>query len=190
MRVRVVRLDDAAAIAAIYAPVVIETAISFEAIPPDADEFRRRIELERGLRPWLVMADDADRAIGYVYGSTYKARHAYRFSSEVTVYIDAAARGRGVGRRLYTALLALLRAQGYRTAYAGITLPNAASVGLHVAMGFTPAGVMHAAGYKFGRWHDVAYYECALRERDQPTSDPQRFDDLDPDLIAQILTDS
>jgi len=188
VHLRYVRPDDAAAIAAIYAPIVAATAISFEAEPPDAVEMRRRIEAHGPQRPWLVLADDGEVAQGYAYATPFRGRAAYRFGCETTVYVAESARGRGAGRRLYTALAALLREAGYRRAFAGIALPNAASVALHVAQGFTPAGVMHAAGYKFGRWHDVAFYELALRELDAPGEDPRPFAALDPAFVAATFS--
>jgi len=188
VHLRFVRPGDAAAIAAIYAPIVAETAISFEAVPPDAAEMRRRIEEHGTQRPWLTIAGDDDVAQGYAYATAFRARAAYRFGCETTVYVAERARGRGAGRRLYTALTALLREAGYRRAFAGIALPNAASIALHLAQGFTPAGVMHAAGYKFGRWHDVAFYELALRELDAPGADPLPVGALDPAFVAAALS--
>jgi phosphinothricin acetyltransferase len=188
MRLRFVRAGDAEAIAAIYAPIVRDTAISFEATPPDAGEIRRRIGALGTTWPWIVGTDDDDRAIGYAYASAFRNRHAYRFGAEVTVYVAEDARGRGCGARLSTALTALLRAQGFRRAYAGISLPNDASVALHEACGFTHAGTVHAAGYKFERWHDVAFYETALAPLDRPAGDPLPLDALDPAIVAAALS--
>jgi phosphinothricin acetyltransferase len=185
---RYVRAGDADAIAAIYGPVVAGTSISFETVPPDAAEMRRRIEAHGAAHPWIVMAGDDDAAIGYAYASAYRARHAYRFACETTVYVAPAARGRGVGRRLYAALAALLREAGYRRAFAGITLPNDASVALHLAHGFALAGVAGAAGYKFGRWHDVATYAMTLRPLDAPARDPVPVAALDPAFVAAVFS--
>ena len=154
---RLVRLAtpaDAAAVAAIYAPVVRDTATSFETDPPDAAEFVRRMEATLPARPWLVAEVDG-RVAGYAYAGPHRARAAYGWSVEPSVYVDAGARGRGVGRALYGALLAVLRAQGFANAYAGVTLPNEASVGLHRAFGFEDVAVYRRVGYKMGRWHDV-----------------------------------
>jgi phosphinothricin acetyltransferase len=188
MHLRFVRPEDAEAIAAIYAPIVTGTAISFETAAPGAGEIRRRITDHGATWPWIVIAGDDDRAAGYAYASTFRARHAYRFGAEVTVYVDEASRGRGCGARLYAALTALLRAQGFRRAFAGISLPNDASVALHVACGFTHAGTMHAAGYKFDRWYDVAFYELALLPLDRPARDPLALDALDPATVAAALS--
>ena len=178
MRLRFASLRDDAAIAAIYAPVVATTAISFELVAPDAAEMRSRIAAQPADKPWIVAEID-DAVAGYAYASPFRNRAAYRFGAEVTVYVAADARRRGAGAALYRALLALLECQGYRRAFAGIALPNDASITLHRAAGFVDAGVVHAAGFKFDRWHDVAFYERALAPLDVPQRDPRRVDELD-----------
>lgn len=162
---------DAEQIAAIYAPYVRDTAISFEIDPPSAGEMRARIGKTVEAHPWLVCADGT-HVVGYAYASKHRERAAYRWSVDVSVYVDGAAHGRGIGRALYTALLPLVVAQGYRTAYAGITLPNAASVGLHEAMGFRRLAVYRGVGFKLGVWHDVGWWELALRPRDAAPAEP------------------
>jgi phosphinothricin acetyltransferase len=152
---------DAPGIAAIYAPIVRDTAISFEVDPPDAAEIQRRIESTTAFLPWLV-CDDGGEVAGYAYASQHRTRAAYQWSVDVSVYIHADHRGRGLGRALYTALLDILRTQRLYNAYAGITLPNAASVGLHEAVGFRRLGVYKSVGYKLGGWHDVGWWEMAL----------------------------
>jgi L-amino acid N-acyltransferase YncA len=171
VQLRFASLRDAAAIAAIYAPIVEQTAISFETVAPDAAEIGRRIANTPADKPYLVAEIDG-RVAGYAYASGVRGRAAYRFGAEVTVYVAEDARRHGVGRRLYGALFALLRRQGYRRAFAGIALPNDGSVGLHRALGFTAAGVWHAAGLKFGAWHDVGFFELALGPLDVPEHDP------------------
>jgi L-amino acid N-acyltransferase YncA len=159
--IRLATEDDAAAVAEIYAPVVRDTAISFEIVPPDADAFRTKIREFLRLAPWLV-CEETGRVTGYAYASTFRPRPAYRFTVETTVYVHAGARGRGVGRALYDDLLPRLVRQGFRTAVAGITLPNAPSVALHEAAGFAPIGVFRKVGFKFGRWHDVGFWQRDL----------------------------
>lgn len=149
---------------AIYTPYVRETAISFEADPPTLEEFSQRVRSTLEYAPWLACVEDG-RVAGYAYGGRWRPRAAYRWTIETTVYVDRSRQGRGLGRALYRALLGCLRIQGYRTATAGITLPNPASVRLHERVGFVPVGVFHAAGHKLGRWHDVGWYELALGER-------------------------
>ncbi len=163
---------DAEGIAAIYAFYVRETAISFEVVPPTAAEMRERMRAITVSFPWLVCAA-GDRVVGYAYVGRHHERAAYRWSIDVSVYVDRGAHRRGIGRALYTALLQIARAQGFYNAYAGITLPNASSVGLHEAMGFAPIGVYQAVGYKLGKWHDVGYWELALRPPDATPAEPQ-----------------
>lgn len=152
---------DAAEIAAIYAPIVRETAISFELSPPDADEIARRIREQTRTHPWIV-GEDARGVAGYAYASTFRARPAYRFAAEATVYVRADVRRMGVGRVLYVELLRRLAAQGFRTAVAGIALPNAPSVALHESLGFVAVGVFRNIGFKFDRWHDLGFWEKPL----------------------------
>ena len=155
---------DASALAAIYAPVVRETATSFESVPPDADEMARRLAETLPSHPWLV-AEDAGAVVGYAYAGPHRTRAAYAWAVEPSVYVAERARGRGAGRRLYTALLDVLRLQGFAMAYAGITLPNPASLALHRAFGFEDVGVYPAAGFKHGAWHDVWWGALRLADR-------------------------
>lgn len=142
--IRLATLDDVEQVQAIYAPYCA-TPISFETEPPTREEMRRRMEKIRGLYPWLV-CEDGGEILAYVYASQHRERAAYRWSVDTTVYVRLGRERRGVGRALYTSLLALLPLQGFVNAYAGVTLPNAASVGLHEAMGFRPVGVYRAGG--------------------------------------------
>lgn len=152
---------DAPAIQAIYAPVVRETPISFEVEPPDVAEMMRRMEAIVPAYPYFVAERDG-AVLGYCYAARYKARAAYSSSVETTVYVASDARGQGVGRALYGPLIDELRRRGFHSALAGITLPNAGSVGLHEAMGFKPVGVTVEVGQKFGRYHDVGWWQLML----------------------------
>ena len=165
--------SDSAAIARIYSPAVIDHATSFELIAPDADEMAKRIRRISPQYPWLVFEDDG-AVIGYAYASTHRERWAYQWSVDVCAYVDQSAHRHGVGRALYTSLFAVLALQGYRNAYAGVPLPNPASEGLHRSVGFTPVGIYHKVGFKFGAWHDVAWFEREIAERvvDPPTPIP------------------
>lgn len=182
---RLATADDAQGVAAIYAPVVETTAISFEYVAPTVDEMRRRIEQTSPTHPWLI-ADDGGVA-GYAYGAPYASRDAYRWSVSVSVYLRDDVRGRGLGRRLYGALFELLRLQGHRQAFAGITLPNDASVGLHEAMGFVQVGVARRVGYKLGSWHDVGQWQRPLSTNDGPPRAPIAVAALEPSAVASIL---
>lgn len=161
MSIRDAQPDDAAACAAVYAPYVRDTAVSFELEPPDADAMAERIVAAQCGHAWLV-ADGTDGIAGYAYGGEFKSRAAYRFTCEVSVYLRPGLGGRGLGRALYDVLLPRLAELGYRQAVAGMTLPNAASEGLHRASGFEPVGVYRSVGWKFERWHDVAFMQRPL----------------------------
>jgi len=161
--IRLATAADASDCLAIYAPVVAETAISFEVEVPSVEEMGRRITGTLPRYPWLVLEEPGGLR-GYAYAGAHRQRPAYQWSVDVSVYIAPAARRSGVGRRLYTSLLALLRLQGYVNAFAGVALPNDASVGLHEALGFQPIGIYRNAGFKFGRWIDVGWWQLQLRE--------------------------
>ena len=145
---------DAAACARIYAPFVTDSVASFEHAAPDAAEMGRRIAETGRTHPWLVLERDG-RVVGFAYGTQHRARAAYRWAADVSVYVDGEHHRSGAGRVLYTDLLDRLRAQGVYTVCAGITLPNPASVALHESFGFALVGVYRAIGYKAGAWRDV-----------------------------------
>jgi L-amino acid N-acyltransferase YncA len=159
--------DDAGRIAAIYAPYVLETAISFETEPPTAEEMARRIADAQRAHAWLVLEQDGD-VVGYAYGGPFMARAAYQWATTVSVYLESGRRRTGGGRALYEALFDRLAARGHRTALAGIALPNEASIGLHRALGFEEAGVYRRVGWKLGRWHDVGWYQRTIGDDDGP----------------------
>jgi phosphinothricin acetyltransferase len=162
--IRLANERDAEQVAAIYAPNVTDTIISFESEPPSTDETSRRIEGTLERYPWLV-CERRGRVLGYAYAGAHRSRAAYRWSVDVSAYVHGEARRVGVGRALYASLFAALDLQGFYNAYAGIALPNSASVGLHEAMGFRPVGVYQGVGYKMGAWHDVGWWHLPLRER-------------------------
>jgi len=170
--VRLATARDAAAVQAIYAPIVASTAISFELEPPDAPEVAQRITGTLETLPWLVAENGGSVLLGYAYASRHRERLAYRFAVDVSAYVAPGARRRGVARLLYRHLASILRAQGFVTAWAGIALPNAASVGLHEAMGFEPVGIYRAVGYKLGSWHDVGWWRLGLREPSAAPTEP------------------
>jgi len=163
--------SDAAAIAEIYRPIVESTAISFETVSPDRKEMARRIVETTRDYPWLV-CQIGDRVAGYAYATKHRVRSAYRWSVDTSVYVDASARQGGVGRGLYESLFGILAAQGYFNAYAGIALPNAASVGLNEAVGFRKIGVYQHVGYKFGEWRDVGWWQLELRAHEESPAEP------------------
>lgn len=158
--------SDAEGVLAIYAPVVRDSIISFEVEPPTPDEMAGRIRATLLQLPWLLLESE-QQLLGYAYATPHRSRLAYQWAVDVSVYVAPPMQGRGYGRRLYAALLTVLRAQGYFSALAGIALPNEASVGLHEAMGFERIGVFRNIGYKRGAWRDVGWWGLAL----QPPTD-------------------
>ena len=174
---------DAAACAEIYAPSVESTPISFEIVPPDAAEFARRIEKYSKTHQFLVAeggeeASEAEgggagsQVLGYAYACRWADRAAYDWSVEVSIYVAAGQQGKGVGRALYEELFERLRAQGFRIAVAGITLPNPASIGLHESMGFEPIGALRDIGWKEGGWRDVGFWQLSLQPLGEGAPDP------------------
>jgi L-amino acid N-acyltransferase YncA len=170
--VRDATAEDAAACAAIYAPYVTGTAVTFEDEPPTTEEMAARIAAAQRGHAWLVL-EDGGRVVGYAYGGQYTERAAYRWACEVSVYLETGRRRSGAGRALYEALLARLAERGYRTAVAGMTLPNPASEGLHRALGFEPVGTWRRIGWKAGAWHDVAWTQRPLGNAGDPPAEPR-----------------
>jgi L-amino acid N-acyltransferase YncA len=162
---------DAAACAAIYRPYVSDTVITFEVVAPTTAEMAARIAEAQRTHAWLVLEDDG-RVIGYAYGGPYKARAAYRWACEVSVYLEVGRRRTGAGRLLYETLFERLAERGYQTAVAGMTLPNDASVGLHRALGFQRVGIYERIGWKHGGWHDVEWTQRHLTTGEDPPTGP------------------
>ncbi|ROS27774.1 GNAT family N-acetyltransferase [Cellulomonas sp. PhB150] len=162
---------DAAACARIYAPFVLDTAVTFETEAPSPDEMARRIA---AAHVWLVAESDEpdDRIVGYAYAGTFRARPAYRWTCEVSAYVRKGHEGEGIGRALYEHLLATLTERGFRTAVAGMTMPNDASAGLHRALGFEPVGTYREVGWKLGAWRDVHWVQRTLDASDGAPREP------------------
>ena len=152
---------DAAALLDIYAPYIRETAITFEYDVPAAEEFAARIGDIARTHPYLVCERDG-RPVGYAYAHNIRARAAYDWAAELSVYLAPAAQRQGAGTALYRCLIDLLAMQNLRILYGCVTLPNEKSERLHEKLGFAPVGVWHGAGWKFGRWHDVGWLEKRL----------------------------
>ena len=174
---RLVREDDAEQIAAIYAPYANGTAVSFADRAPTTEEYRDRIRTTTARLPWIVCEQDGIVA-GYAYASPHRASPAYRWSVEASIYVHAEHQRRGVGRALYAALLETLRLLGYHRAYAGVTDPNPASVGLHEAVGFERFGTFEDVGYKLGAWQSVIWLVYRLGNDDYPPTEPRLLLDL------------
>ncbi len=163
LQIRTATEADAPLLLAIYRPYVETTAVSFETVAPTVDEFAARIARCVAGWQWLVAERDG-RCVGYAYGGLHRERAAYRWSTEVSAYVDSDHHRQGIGRALYTRLLDELAQKGYCSAYAAVTVPNDGSVALHRGVGFEPIGVFRAVGRKFGRWHDVAWFQRFLRD--------------------------
>lgn len=156
---------DAAGCLDIYAPIVRDTPMSFETEVPSVEEFTRRMDETMRDYPWLV-GECGGALAAYAYACSHRKREAYRWSVEVSVYVAHTHLRLGIGREIYSELIEILTRQGYANAYAGIALPNPASVAFHESMGFEGVGVYARAGFKLGRWHDVGWW--ALRLGDSP----------------------
>jgi L-amino acid N-acyltransferase YncA len=163
---------DAAACAAIYAPYVLQTSVSFEVEPPTPDQMAARISAASAKHAWLVLEVDG-RVVGYAYAHPFAERAAYRWSCQVSIYLERERHRSGGGRLLYEALLARLADRGYRRAMAGMTMPNEASAGFHQALGFEPVGVYRRVGWKNGAWHDVAWVQKTILDADDPPAEPR-----------------
>jgi phosphinothricin acetyltransferase len=177
MKIRFATPDDAAGMLAIYAPYCESSYVSFEIVAPSEPQMRERIARISAEYPWLVCDSDGQLA-GYAYASRHRERAAYRWTVDVAVYVAEEHRRRNVGRALYASLFGILREQGFDKAYAGITLPNPASAGLHEAVGFAQVGVFHGEGFKLGQWRDVGWWEMRLR--------PQLADPPEPRAIGEV----
>ncbi len=169
---------DAERVAAIYGPYVTDTLISFEEVPVSAAEMAERMRVTLAWTPWLVAEDDDGQVVGYAYASRHRDRPGYRWSVDISVYIDGAWHRRGVGRALYAELLDILGRQRFVNVYAGITLPNPGSVALHESLGMRLIGVYEKVGFKFGEWPDVAWYGMHLAEPLADVPEPVPFRDL------------
>ena len=178
--IRAATPDDAARIAAIYAPFVIGGTVSFEIDPPDARAMRGRMAASEGLYPWMVVTNGVDDAgvVGYAYATKFRDRPAYKYVVETSIYVAGDQQRGGVGRLLYEALIDTLRAQGFTQAIGAITLPNDASISLHESVGFRRAGVYREIGYKQGRWIDVGFWQCELNDSKVPPVEPKPFSEV------------
>jgi phosphinothricin acetyltransferase len=160
--IRIASEADVDDILRIYGPAVRDEVTTLETVVPSIEEMRQRIRTTLVQFPWLVY-DQQGLVHGFAYAGAYRQRQAYKWSVEVSIYVDALARRQGRGRTLYTRLFDILRQQGYCVAVAGIVMPNDASRQMHEALGFTPAGVIPAVGYKLGAWRDVGWWILRLQ---------------------------
>lgn len=180
--------DDAPAMLSIYGQY-IDTSITFETALPSEDDFRGRVESTLSESPWLVMEDDG-RIVAYAYAHRLMGRGAYRWSSELSVYVDMEHRGRGIGKALYDTLLTILRKQNVVNAFACVTVPNPPSEGFHRSMGFREVGRFEKSGFKAGEWHDVAWFEMELNPHSDDPADIVFLPELGKGLVDSILRDA
>jgi L-amino acid N-acyltransferase YncA len=177
-RLRLAEAGDAAQIAAIYAPFCLETAISFETTAPDEATMRERVCTLTQRYPWLVAVSGTGDVLGYAYAGKHRERAAYRWSVDFTAYLAPEAKRRGIGTQLYRALVKVCQALGYHRAFAGITLPNEASVRLHEKIGFRPIGVYRRVGFKLGKWHDVGWWSLDLLPEEEAPREPRSISEI------------
>lgn len=183
MRCRIATPADAPRLVEIYAPYVANTAVSFATTAPTEEDFLHKLASPY---PFLVCEEEG-KVLGYAYAGQYRVREAYRWNAELSIYVDAAAQGQGVGKRLLRCLLALLTELGYQNAYSCITLPNEKSIGLHTALGFERIGLFENAGYKLGRWRSVVWLRLQLNDFPDPPAEPLPIRQLPQEALAAIL---
>ncbi|MGH2717310.1 MAG: GNAT family N-acetyltransferase [Actinomycetota bacterium] len=194
--IRLASEADAPGVAAIYAPIVARTPISFEIDPPTVEEIAARIGGVLPAHPWLVAeagerpgerSGAGEQVAGFAYARPYHPRAAYRWSVETSLYVAERHRGEGFGRVLYQALFALLAAQGFRQAIAGSVVPNPPSIALHESCGFVSLGVQRRIRWKLGAWHDVVWMQKEIIGGDSPPEAPVPVDQLPESVVAQAL---
>lgn len=185
MIIRFVRADDSAALLRIYAGY-IDTPVTFECALPSDRAFAERIAAISAEYPYLVCEEEG-AIVGYAYAHRQREREAYQWNAEQSVYLDPAYTRQGLGGRLYRILLDMLRLQGIRTVYAGVTVPNPASERLHESMGFVRLGTYHSIGYKAGGWHDVAWFEKAIAPYTANPESPLPISQIDREQLEEII---
>lgn len=178
--------EDAKALSDIYAYYVMETPISFEYIPPTPEEFSERIKKISALYPYLVCEHNGE-PVGYAYASEFKARIAYQWDVETSIYIDEEYHRMHIASAFYRLLLRMLKLQGFYKAYALITVPNEASESLHRKVGFETIGIFPQTGFKLNEWRDVAFMEKNIAEVQAKPSAPLAITDLDQSVLKQML---
>ena len=158
--------EDGSQILEIYAQY-INTPVTFEYTLPSGREFSRRIDDICRFYPYIV-CEEENRIVAYAYAHRHMERAAYQWNAELSVYMDRSFRSKGLGKKLYIMLMEILKLQGVKTVYGGVTAPNPRSEALHNSLGFSILGTYHNAGYKEGKWHDVLWFEKAIGQYDIP----------------------
>ena len=162
-RIRLAVENDSESLLNIYSEFIRNTSVTFETVVPSVLEFNKRVRGVIENFPWLVCEINGEN-VGYAYASKHRERAAYQWSVDVTIYINPQYHRKHIATALYTALIEILKIQGYYSAYAGVSLPNLKSEGFHESFGFKSVGVFHNVGYKFDEWRDVKWYELTISE--------------------------
>jgi L-amino acid N-acyltransferase YncA len=189
IEIRLATADDAPGILDIYSPCILSSAISFETRVPSAEDISARVQTCLQKYPWIVCSVD-NRIAGYVYASKHRERAAYQWTCECSVYVHDDFKGKGIAKALYKLLFRILELQGFRNVYAGITLPNEASVKLHEKCGFKQFAVYENIGYKFGRWHSVGWWKLQINDYDLNPPPPLNISELNSELLAGLFQQS
>lgn len=177
IKIRLANESDSSSILQIYAPFITDTAISFECKLPTVIEFTERMAKVQKMYPWLICEINGN-IVGYAYASRFREREAYEWSVDFSVYINSKYQRKNIGRALYSALFEILKLQGFYNAFAGVTIPNIKSESLHEAFGFKAIGVYKNVGYKFGRWHDVKWFELEIQKHIQEPEKPKAIHEI------------
>jgi len=167
VKIRIANLEDAQGILNIYAPYILDTAVSFETSVPTISVFKNRIKEGLITYPWVVAEVD-QKIVGYAYASAHRSRCAYSWSADSSAYISPSFHGKGIAHKLYEYIFSILEKQYVVNVFAGITLPNEKSVGFHEALGFVKIGHYKKVGYKLDCWHDVGWWQKELISVDKP----------------------
>jgi L-amino acid N-acyltransferase YncA len=184
--IRVATAADASSILDIYAPYIENTSYTFETETPTIDSFRERVITYLQSWPWLVCEIDGIIA-GYAYGAKHRERIAYQWSVECSVYIHNDFQRAGIASALYTALIDILKLQGFRNLYAVINLPNDKSVAFHEKLRFEYFATYKNVGYKLGKWKNVGWWQLQLNEYTNEPSPPIKFSEIDKQSIEAVL---
>ncbi|HEY1870639.1 MAG TPA: GNAT family N-acetyltransferase [Chitinophagaceae bacterium] len=183
--IRIATDADALSILDIYAPYIKDTSYTFETEVPTVDSFKERINSYLQNWPWLVC--EINGIAGYAYAGRHRERIAYQWSTECSVYVHDNYQREGVGKALYTALIQILKLQGYRNLYAVINLPNDKSVAFHEKLGFEYFATYKNVGYKLGKWKNVGWWELQLNEYSHEPLPPAKFSEIDRKKIDEVL---
>ena len=183
-RIRLATINDAKEIRDIYAPNILNASISFETELPSFEEMQSRIQTILQKYPWIVCEVD-EKIAGYVYASKHRDREAYQWSCECSIYMNNDFKGKGIGKELYQLLFQILKLQGFRNVYAGITLPNEGSISIHEKCGFKHVATYENIGYKFDNWHSVGWWKLQINDYDLQPPPPLKISELNSEMLYE-----